>query len=90
MTDEEWADFKAKIAGHTKGAWDDASRELVATVPTLVAEVERLREALAFYADLDGYGYHAAATDYGLSMELGDIIEDGGQRARAALTGSSQ
>ena len=52
MTEQEWAAFKAKIAGHTKGAWDDASRELVATVPTLVAEVERLRAVIFACADM--------------------------------------
>jgi hypothetical protein len=41
---------------------------------TLRAEVERLREALRFYAPL--------VTEYGIRFECGD---DGGQRAAAAL-----
>lgn len=45
-----------------------------------------LREAVVrFYADerMDGYDVHV--TDYGLSAEVGPIIEDAGKTARAAL-----
>lgn len=51
----------------------------------LRAEVARLREALEFYADKAFDGYDVSITDYGLSTELGEIIKDGGDRARAVL-----
>lgn len=65
---------------------------LIALAPTLAqevlalrAEVARLREALEFYADKAFDGYDVSITDYGLSTELGEIIKDGGDCARAAL-----
>lgn len=48
-------------------------------------EIKALVEALEFYADADGDGYQAYPADYGLSMDLGDIIKDGGERASKAL-----
>lgn len=48
-------------------------------------EVKALVEALEFYADADGDGYQAYPADYGLSMDLGDIIKDGGERAQQVL-----
>ena len=51
----------------------------------LTAENARLRDALEFYADKAFDGYDVSITDYGLSTELGEIIKDGGDRARAAL-----
>ena len=59
----------------------DPSPEVLA----LRAERDRLREALEFYADKAFDGYDVSITDYGLSTELGEIIKDGGDRARAAL-----
>ena len=47
--------------------------------------VQKLVEALGFYADKDGDGYDAYPTNYGLSMDRGDIIKDGGELARQAL-----
>jgi hypothetical protein len=69
----------------------------LATVPMFVqpgmgeewvrkAELDRLREALAFYADKDGDGYDVAVTNYGLSTDVGPIIRDAGEIARAVLT----
>lgn len=46
---------------------------------------DALVEALEFYADRDGDGYRVDVTNYGLSTEEGDIVKDGGDRARAAL-----
>lgn len=48
-------------------------------------EIARLREALEFYADRSFEGYAVHIIDYGLSTEEGEIVKDGGQRARAAL-----
>ena len=69
-----------------------ANARLIAFAPTLAqevldlrAEVARLREALEFYADKAFDGYDVSITDYGMSTELGEIITDGGDRARAAL-----
>lgn len=59
--------------------------DLAQEVLDLRAEVARLREALEFYADKAFDGYDVSITDYGLSTELGEIIKDGGDRARAAL-----
>lgn len=50
-------------------------------------ENERLREALAFYADKPSTGYDVYITDYGLSTDVGAIIKDAGFIARAALSG---
>jgi len=55
------------------------------TVPTPPALSEDLRGVLEFYADRDGDGYRVDVTNYGLSTEEGDIVRDGGERARAAL-----
>lgn len=49
------------------------------------ARVKALSEALEFYADRGFDGYDVGVTDYGLSIEAGEIIKDGGERARAAL-----
>ena len=69
-----------------------ANARLIALAPTLAqetldlrAKVARLRDALEFYADKAFDGYDVSITDYGLSTELGEIIKDGGDRARAAL-----
>ena len=49
------------------------------------AALKTAREALIFYADKDSDGYDAMATDYGLSVDVGEIIKDGGALARAVL-----
>jgi hypothetical protein len=59
--------------------------EDAARIAALEEANARLREALAFYADEGGDGYDACPTNYGLSMEVGKIIKDCGQIARAAL-----
>lgn len=41
--------------------------------------------ALEFYADRDSDGYRVDVTNYGLSTEEGEIVRDGGARARAAV-----
>jgi hypothetical protein len=50
-----------------------------------MSKIDQMREALEFYADPDGDGYRVDVTDYGLSTEEGEIVRDGGKRARAAL-----
>jgi hypothetical protein len=63
---------------------NDLLAELARNVEELQAEVARLRLALEFYADRDFDGY--ADWDFdGLSMDIGHIIEDGGDIACAAL-----
>ncbi len=47
--------------------------------------IEQLEAALRFYADESLEGYDFSVIDYGLSVELGEIIKDGGAKARAAL-----
>lgn len=66
----------ARQAGYQDGAED--RRKLEARVTALTA-------ALEFYADRGLDGYDVGVTDYGLSIEAGEIIKDGGERARAAL-----
>ena len=51
----------------------------------LTAENARLRAALAFYSDEHNCGYDVGVTNYGLSCDVGEIIRDGGNIARAAL-----
>lgn len=54
-------------------------------VPALVAEVERLRKALSFYADEKHYEpYCIPMGDY-----ASDVTEDNGEIARQALVGDS-
>jgi len=48
--------------------------------------IEALEGALEFYADRDYDGYDVNITDFGLSTEEGHIIQDRGERARAALS----
>lgn len=61
-------------------AWDQFDALTVRA--DLVAE---LVEALEFYADRQYNGYDIEVTDYGLSINGGPIIKDGGDKARAAL-----
>ena len=51
----------------------------------LSAENDRMRKALEFYADRGFDGYDVDLHSYGLGMETGAIIKDGGDIARAAL-----
>ena len=71
---------------------DRLEASIRAVVPALAAELtaslereQRLREALAFYADMTGDGYDVMVASYGLSTELGCVIKDGGDKARALL-----
>jgi hypothetical protein len=61
----------------------------LATAPEVrlvpAARIAALEAALLFYSDPNGDGYDAMVTDYGLSQQLGPIIRDAGERARAAL-----
>lgn len=59
--------------------------EVASALRALLAERDALREALRFYADEGFDGYDVEITDYGISMSVGEIIKDGGDRARAAL-----
>lgn len=54
-------------------------------IAALEAENERLRKALEFYADRGFDGYDVDLHSYGLGMEKGEIIKDGGDIARSAL-----
>ncbi|MBL3729317.1 hypothetical protein JIN86_06845 [Lysinibacillus sp. HST-98] len=69
--------------------FDDADAEFIAhahqDVPALVAEVERLRKALSYYADEKHYEpYCIPMGDY-----ASDVTEDNGEIARQALAGES-
>lgn len=48
--------------------------------------IARLREGLLFYSDPDHDDYSAYPSNYGLSVDVGHIITDGGAKARALLT----
>lgn len=56
------------------------------TPDTRDALIKELVGALAFYADKNGDGYDSEVRNYGLSLYTGAIVDDGGERARAALT----
>ncbi len=66
----------ARQAGYQDGVEDRRKLE---------ARVKALTAALEFYADRGFDGYNVGIGDYGLSIEAGEIIKDGGDRARAAL-----
>lgn len=51
-------------------------------VPALITEVERLREALKFYADEEIYEWHEIND---LETVPGDILNDNGKKARQVL-----
>lgn len=57
----------------------EANARLIADAPTILAQRDRLREALAFYAAPGIY------QDDGWSDRPRPVIEDGGKRAREAL-----
>ena len=57
----------------------------LASTATHTEAVDRLVEALEFYADAQGDGYEAYPANYGLSMDLGEVVQDQGKRAREAL-----
>ena len=65
--------------------WMDLHNEAADRIEELQAEVARLLAALEFYADREFDGYDVRVTDYGLSMDTGHIIKDGGDVAIAAL-----
>lgn len=69
---------------------DEAKRltdaRLIALAPDLAAALLKAEEALEFYGDKELDGYDVGVTNYGLSTEVGEIIKDGGERARATLT----
>ena len=50
-------------------------------VPALIAEVERLRETLKFYADVENYQEWPHWEGY----ETRDVLDDFGKKARQAL-----
>lgn len=54
-------------------------------VPRAVAEIRRLREALAFYADREKYVNRTAAPFYAFQ-----VLTEGGERARQALAESEK
>lgn len=62
-----------------------AARILAALDLTPDPRVTALVQALEFYADPTIDGYDVEITDYGLSRKEGRIIQDGGDKARAAL-----
>jgi hypothetical protein len=63
-----------------KGRWQlQAERRKAANA------IDELVEALKFYADEHGDGYDVTVTDYGLSLDRGEIIKDGGKRAEALV-----
>lgn len=76
--------FGVKLLKTDSRAIDIARHRLAAIDATQTREAE-LREALEFYADRDSDGYRVDVTNYGLSTEEGEIVRDGGARARAAL-----
>jgi len=102
MSDEvTQADRNAAAIHYTKGRGGPIAKEIREgkrdddrIVQMLVAyrlvSTKALVEALEFYADADGDGYQAYPAEYGLSMDLGDIIKDGGERARQALAAHSK
>ena len=63
----------------------EANARLIALAPDLAAALLKAEEALEFYGDKDLDGYDVGVTNYGLSTEVGKIIKDGGERARATL-----
>jgi hypothetical protein len=74
MTAEEWARLQQYAVDNPSGT----AAAAVAQIDALAAEVVRLREALAFYADAGNYAMK--------------ILRDGGAHGRAALAspGSAQ
>lgn len=79
------------VAKAFEDEWSERLSALATTpadprVGKMEADLEVAKKALAFYADPDSDGYSATATDYGLSMEVGDIIKDGGELARSTLS----
>lgn len=59
------------------------------TIKALREQNRKLREALEFYADRDYIGYDVEVTDYGISLTVGKVIKDAGNKARAALEASA-
>lgn len=66
----------------------EAVRNVIRERHAAQARIAALEEALRFYADPGLDGYDARAADYGLTVETGHIIKDGGAIARAALAES--
>lgn len=81
-----YADWDAACDYRNSGAMD-ATRERVlkAVSAHRVQSTKELRETLEFYADRQCDGYEVHLQDYVLSTENGEIIKDGGAKARAAL-----
>ena len=72
----------AMMTGH-----DLAKEEYRDKLQAAEAEEDRLREALAFYANPKNYEWTSTVRDCGCCSDtFQPVIEDGGQRARAAFT----
>lgn len=75
------------------GGWNKYVQRLTlaAAAPAMKAEIERLREVLAFYAKADWHGFQMdAVNDHDERyIECGDLWEDKGAKARTALTGEA-
>ncbi|MBY6005390.1 hypothetical protein KUV62_15805 [Salipiger bermudensis] len=85
MTTEELQ----RLVELNEGCNDEAQSILKMMAASLARELiaaRRVVEALEFYADRSFDGYDVEITDYGISMSVGDIIKDGGDKARAALS----
>lgn len=54
-------------------------------IEELETKLEKALEALEFYADRDYVGYDVSLADYGLSIIVGEIIKDSGDKARTTL-----
>jgi len=72
-----------------------ANARLIASAPIQQATIERLREALEFYADLESYEETVTESLPVNDIPIGrveidgpDVLDDGGSRARAALAES--
>lgn len=93
-TKDKWAaepllreKFPRMLAELTEtGEWmREYVRDRNGAMAKLADRMKELEEALEFYADRNGDGYRVDATNYGLSVECGAIVEDAGMIARAAL-----
>lgn len=57
----------------------------VKRIEELEAKLKKAVDALDFYADRDYVGYDVSLENYGLSIIVGEIIKDSGDKARTTL-----
>lgn len=89
----EFAGFDADLYSENSASWifgaQAENTRLIPLITAMASEIERLREALGFYANKNNWCFYFGEAEISnhIDIDLRDIENDfGGKRARQALT----